>query len=52
MKVEFNHLQAAHCENGVTTSLLRHNGVEKNNRAPCIRNRLRFILYLCPVYEN
>lgn len=29
MRVEFNHLQAAHCENGVTTSLLRHNGVEK-----------------------
>jgi len=29
MKLEFNHLQAAHCENGVTTSLLQHNGVEK-----------------------
>lgn len=29
MKVEFKHLQAAHCENGVTTSLLQHNGVEK-----------------------
>jgi hypothetical protein len=29
MKVKFEHLQAAHCENGVTTSLLRHNGVEK-----------------------
>jgi hypothetical protein len=29
MKVNFEHLQAAHCENGVTTSLLRHNGVEK-----------------------
>jgi len=29
MTLEFNHLQAAHCENGVTTSLLRHNGVEK-----------------------
>ena len=29
MKIDFVHLQAAHCENGVTTSLLRHNGVEK-----------------------
>jgi hypothetical protein len=29
MKLNFEHLQAAHCENGVTTSLLRHNGVEK-----------------------
>lgn len=25
----FNHLQAAHCENGVTTSLLQHYGVHK-----------------------
>lgn len=25
---EFNHLQAAHCENGVTTSLLQHYGVD------------------------
>jgi hypothetical protein len=29
MKVDYKHIQAAHCENGVTTSLLRHNGVEK-----------------------
>jgi hypothetical protein len=29
MKLNFEHLQAAHCENGVTTSLLRHNGIEK-----------------------
>lgn len=29
MKLNYQHLQAAHCENGVTTSLLRHNGVEK-----------------------
>jgi len=29
MKLNFEHLQAAHCENGVTTSLLRHNGVSK-----------------------
>src|SRR5215813_11005891 len=29
MKLNYEHLQAAHCENGVTTSLLRHNGVEK-----------------------
>ncbi|HEX4851032.1 MAG TPA: BtrH N-terminal domain-containing protein [Puia sp.] len=27
MKLDFQHIQAAHCENGVTTSLLRHNGV-------------------------
>ena len=29
MKVDFQHAQAAHCENGVTTSLLRHNGVNQ-----------------------
>lgn len=29
MKHEFKHLQAAHCENGVTTNLLRSVGVEK-----------------------
>ncbi|MCW3117120.1 MAG: hypothetical protein JWM28_1202, partial [Chitinophagaceae bacterium] len=29
MKLEFNHIQAAHCENGVTTSLLQHHGIEK-----------------------
>ncbi len=29
MKHEFTHLQAAHCENGVTTNLLRLTGVEK-----------------------
>jgi hypothetical protein len=29
MKLNFQHLQAAHCENGVTTSLLRHNGVNQ-----------------------
>ncbi len=28
MKTEFKHLQAAHCENGVTTNLLRSVGVE------------------------
>ena len=27
MKLDYRHLQAAHCENGVTTSLLRHNGI-------------------------
>src|SRR5436305_216240 len=27
MKVDFKHTQAAHCENGVTTSLLLHHGV-------------------------
>ena len=29
MKNEFKHLQAAHCENGVTTNLLRSVGVDK-----------------------
>jgi len=27
MKLDFQHVQAAHCENGVTTNLLRHSGV-------------------------
>ncbi|MDO9372902.1 MAG: BtrH N-terminal domain-containing protein [Bacteroidota bacterium] len=29
MKTEFEHLQAAHCENGVTTNLLRSVGISK-----------------------
>jgi hypothetical protein len=29
MKLDFHHTQAAHCENGVTTSLLRHHGVNQ-----------------------
>ena len=29
MKVNFEHLQSAHCENGVTTNLLRNIGVDK-----------------------
>jgi hypothetical protein len=29
MKIDFEHLQAAHCENGVTKNLLRFNGVEQ-----------------------
>ena len=29
MKHEFKHLQAAHCENGVTVNLLRMAGVDK-----------------------
>lgn len=29
MKIDFKHIQAAHCENGVTTNLLRHIGVDK-----------------------
>jgi hypothetical protein len=29
MKLDFLHTQAAHCENGVTTSLLRHHGVNQ-----------------------
>src|SRR6187431_1620485 len=29
MKIDFEHLQAAHCENGVTTNLLRSVGATK-----------------------
>lgn len=29
MQVNFNHLQAAHCENGVTSSFLQHIGVQQ-----------------------
>ncbi len=29
MKINFEHKQAAHCENGVTTSLLQYNGINK-----------------------
>ena len=29
MKTDFTHLQAAHCENGVTTNLLRSAGADK-----------------------
>ena len=29
MKIDFEHVQAAHCENGVTTNLLKHIGVEE-----------------------
>lgn len=29
MKTEFNHLQSAHCETGVTTGLMHHIGVDK-----------------------
>ena len=29
MKINFEHKQAAHCENGVTTSLLQFNGINK-----------------------
>src|SRR6478672_10847979 len=29
MKIDFQHKQAAHCENGVTTSLLQFSGIEK-----------------------
>lgn len=27
LKIEFEHIQSAHCENGVTTNLLRHHGL-------------------------
>src|SRR5580704_5281360 len=29
MKLNFEHIQSAHCENGVTTSLLRYHGVDR-----------------------
>src|SRR6201996_1307390 len=29
MKLDFQHLQAAHCENGVPTSLLKNSGVQQ-----------------------
>lgn len=29
MKINFEHIQSAHCENGVTTNLLKHIGVDK-----------------------
>ncbi len=29
MKLDFQHFQSAHCENGVTTNLLRHAGIEQ-----------------------
>jgi len=29
MKVDFKHIQAAHCENGVTTNLLKNSGVDQ-----------------------
>ena len=28
MQQKFNHIQSAHCENGVTTGLLRYNGLD------------------------
>ncbi len=29
MQIQFEHIQSAHCENGVTTNLLRHSGMNK-----------------------
>lgn len=29
MKIDYEHIQAAHCENGVTTNLLRHAGINQ-----------------------
>lgn len=29
MKIDFKHIQSAHCENGVTTNLLQHSGVHQ-----------------------
>jgi len=29
MQIPFEHIQTAHCENGVTTNLLRHSGISK-----------------------
>lgn len=31
MQIKFNHIQSAHCENGVTTSLLRYHGLDFMN---------------------
>lgn len=31
MSVSFNHIQSAHCENGVTTNLLRYHGIDFMN---------------------
>lgn len=31
MEIDFEHIQSAHCENGVTTNLLRHIGIEEIN---------------------
>ena len=31
MQIPFKHIQSAHCENGVTTNLLRHTGINKIN---------------------
>jgi hypothetical protein len=31
MQIPFEHIQSAHCENGVTTNLLRHAGISKIN---------------------
>lgn len=31
MKIPFEHIQSAHCENGVTTNLLRHAGITQIN---------------------
>jgi len=44
MKLDFEHIQSAHCENGVTTNLLRHIGVSYNpllkiNNGPAIAFR-------------
>lgn len=29
MKIDFEHIQSAHCENGVTSNLLKHSGINK-----------------------
>src|SRR6478735_3142339 len=29
MQIAFDHIQSAHCENGVTTNLLRHSGMSR-----------------------
>ncbi len=52
MKLDFKHTQAAHCENGVTTSLLRHHGVNQIYRTSGVWYRLRTFLYIYPVHEN
>ena len=49
MKINFEHMQAAHCENGVTTNLLSIVGVSKYDRTTWFWYRLRTIFYLYSV---
>ena len=52
MKLDFKHTQAAHCENGVTTSLLRHHGVSQITEPLAFGIGSGLILYLYSISEN